>query len=78
MIEPGTIHLEQYIDHPPAKVWKALTDPTLIARWWAPGDVRPIVGHRFTLDMGQPFGKQPCEPEAGRHGHPVDPRAQVL
>lgn len=41
-------------------VWRALTDPELHARWWAAGDVRPVVGHRFTLDMG-PWGQQACE-----------------
>jgi len=60
MIEPGLIKLTQFIPHPPAKVWSALTDPGLHAKWWAAGDVRPIVGHRFTLDMG-PWGQQPCE-----------------
>jgi uncharacterized protein YndB with AHSA1/START domain len=60
MIEPGLIQLTQYIDHPPAKVWAALTDPTLIAKWWAAGDIRPVVGHRFSFDMGQ-WGQQPCE-----------------
>lgn len=60
MSEPGLIQLVQYIDHPPARVWQALTDPALIAQWWAAGDVRPIVGHRFTLDMGK-WGLQPCE-----------------
>lgn len=60
MIEPGIIQLSQYINHPPAKVWKALTDPEMIAKWWAPGDVRAEVGHKFTLDMGK-WGQQPCE-----------------
>ncbi len=60
MIEPGLIQLTQFIPHPPANVWAALTDPVLHAKWWAAGDVRPIVGHRFTLDMG-PWGQQPCE-----------------
>ncbi len=60
MTEPGTIRLSQFINHPPAKVWQALTDPRLHAKWWAAGDVKAVVGHRFTLDMG-PWGKQPCE-----------------
>lgn len=60
MSEPAAIRLDHYYAHPPAAVWKALTDPELHARWWAAGDVRPIVGHRFELDMG-PWGKQPCE-----------------
>ncbi len=61
MTQPGVIKLEQYINHPPRKVWQALTDPALHAKWWAAGDVRPVVGHRFELDMGPQFGKQPCE-----------------
>ena len=60
MIESGVIQLSEFIEHPPAKVWEALTTPALIAKWWAPGDIRPLVGHRFLLDMG-PWGQQPCE-----------------
>jgi uncharacterized protein YndB with AHSA1/START domain len=60
MTERGVIRLSQFINHPPEKVWKALTDPELHAKWWAAGDVKALVGHRFTLDMG-PWGRQPCE-----------------
>jgi uncharacterized protein YndB with AHSA1/START domain len=60
MTKPGVIRLTQFINHPPAKVWRALTDPELHARWWAAGDVKAVVGHQFTLDMG-PWGQQPCE-----------------
>ncbi|MGV9348444.1 SRPBCC family protein [Streptomyces spiralis] len=60
MTENNAIDLERFLPHPPAAVWNALTDPELHARWWAAGDVKPVVGHRFTLDMGN-FGKQPCE-----------------
>ena len=60
MIEPGTIRISEFINHPPAKVWRALTDPELHAKWWAAGDVKPVVGHKFKLDMG-PWGQQPCE-----------------
>ncbi len=60
MVEPGVIKLSQFINHPPAKVWKALTDPVIHAKWWAAGDIKPVVGHRFTLDMGK-WGQQPCE-----------------
>ncbi|MET8544567.1 SRPBCC domain-containing protein [Kitasatospora sp. NPDC004799] len=60
MTENNTITCEKFLPHPPAAVWKALTDPELHARWWAAGDIKPVVGHRFTLDMGN-FGSQPCE-----------------
>jgi uncharacterized protein YndB with AHSA1/START domain len=60
MKEVGTIRLEHVYSQPPAKVWRALTEPELVARWWAPGDVRAVVGHRFEMDMGR-WGMQPCE-----------------
>lgn len=47
------------IPHPPARVWTALTDPAVHATWWAAGDVRPVLGHRFTPDIGQ-WGQQAC------------------
>ncbi len=56
----AVIHAEHFFAHAPSAVWRALTDPALLSRWWASGDVRPIVGHRFELDMGH-WGKQPCE-----------------
>lgn len=60
MNAPAVIHLEHHYTAPPSAVWRALTDPELHARWWAPGDVKAVVGHRFELDMG-PWGKQACE-----------------
>jgi uncharacterized protein YndB with AHSA1/START domain len=56
----AVIRIDHFYAHPPTGVWKALTDPELHAPWWAAGDVRPVVGHRFDLDMGK-WGKQPCE-----------------
>lgn len=56
----SSIERDQFIARPPAAVWRALTEPDLLAAWWAPGDIKPVVGHRFTLDMGG-WGQQPCE-----------------
>ncbi|WP_049575596.1 SRPBCC family protein [Nonomuraea sp. SBT364] len=47
--DPRAIRLDQFIAHPPAKVWRALTEPELVARWLMPGDFRAEVGHRFTM-----------------------------
>jgi uncharacterized protein YndB with AHSA1/START domain len=55
-----SIEHDQFIARPPAAVWRALTEPELLARWWAAGDIKPVVGHRFMLDMGS-WGHQPCE-----------------
>lgn len=54
------IQLERRIPHPNTEVWAALTTPELLARWWAPGDIAPTVGHRFVMDMGA-WGQQQCE-----------------
>jgi uncharacterized protein YndB with AHSA1/START domain len=56
----SSIECDQFIARPPAAVWRALTEPELLARWWAAGDIKPVVGHRFTVDMGK-WGRQPCE-----------------
>ncbi len=34
---------------PPPAVWRALTEPALLARWLMENDIRPEVGHRFTF-----------------------------
>ncbi|MEO3867882.1 SRPBCC domain-containing protein [Nonomuraea sp. B12E4] len=52
--------VDQFIPAPPAKVWRSLTEPELLARWWAPGDIRAVVGHRFHLQMPG-WGAVPCE-----------------
>ena len=53
------IECDEFLAHPPAAVWKALTDPDLMQRWWVRGDIQPVVGHEFTLDMGG-WGVQAC------------------
>lgn len=60
MTSETSIRVEHLYRHGPAAVWQALTDPELHARWWAPGNIQPVVGHTFELDMG-PWGKQACE-----------------
>jgi uncharacterized protein YndB with AHSA1/START domain len=43
------VRLDEFLPHPPAKVWRVLTEPELVARWLMPGDIKPVVGHRFTF-----------------------------
>ncbi|WP_192247989.1 SRPBCC family protein [Mesorhizobium silamurunense] len=34
---------------PPEKVWRALTEPELLAAWMMPNDIRPETGKRFAF-----------------------------
>ncbi len=54
------IRVERFYPHSRSKVWRALTEPKLLARWWAAGNIAPTVGHDFTLDMGN-WGMVPCK-----------------
>lgn len=49
--ETQSISLEYDLPHPPAKVWRALTEPELLAKWIMNNDMVPQVGHNFTFRM---------------------------
>jgi uncharacterized protein YndB with AHSA1/START domain len=49
MIETRSIVIERDIPYPPEKIWRALTQPHLIAEWLMQNDFQPVVGHRFDL-----------------------------
>jgi len=44
-----TIAVDEFLPHPPDRVWRALTDPERLARWLMPNDFAPVVGHHFTF-----------------------------
>lgn len=46
--QTGTLSFEWDLPHPPAKVWRALTTPELLAEW-----LLPVIG--FELEPGVPF-----------------------
>ncbi len=47
--ETQSISMEYDLPHSPAKVWRALTEPELLAKWIMVNDMRPLVGHSFTF-----------------------------
>jgi uncharacterized protein YndB with AHSA1/START domain len=47
--ETKSISLEYDLPHPPEKVWRALTEPKLLADWLMTTDMRPVVGNSFTF-----------------------------
>ena len=47
--ETRSVVLERELPHPPEKIWRALTQPHLIAEWLMQADYLPVLDHRFTL-----------------------------
>ena len=58
--ETRTVTVERDIAHPPHKLWRALTQPHLIAEWLMRNDFGLAVGHRFKL-TGEWGGVLDCE-----------------
>jgi uncharacterized protein YndB with AHSA1/START domain len=59
-----SIVVEKVLLLPADKIWQALTETSLIARWLMPNDFKPIIGHRFTFTtrpMGDWDGVVHCE-----------------
>jgi len=55
MTTPGpatrSVIVEKEFPHPPEKVWRALTDSSLIEQWLMKNDFQPSTGHAFRLRM---------------------------
>ena len=57
--ETRTVTVEREIAHPPEKIWRALTQPHLIAEWLMKNDFVALPGHGFTLTGD--WGSVACE-----------------
>jgi uncharacterized protein YndB with AHSA1/START domain len=44
---PRTLVVERVFPHPPEKLWRALTESTLLAQWMMNNDFEPVVGRTF-------------------------------
>ncbi|MGU7783558.1 SRPBCC family protein [Burkholderia sp. PU8-34] len=47
--ETRAVVVEREMPFPPEKIWRALTQPHLIAEWLMQNDFVPVVAHRFNL-----------------------------
>ena len=47
--ETKSISVKFDLPHPPVKVWRALTEPELLAEWLMATDMRALVGNSFTF-----------------------------
>ena len=57
--ETLSVVLERELPHPPEKIWRALTQPHLIAEWLMKNDFKPQVDHRFSLSAE--WGSVDCQ-----------------
>lgn len=48
--KPRVVVVEREFQHPPEKLWRALTQPHLIAEWLMKNDFKAAVGHRFNFN----------------------------
>jgi uncharacterized protein YndB with AHSA1/START domain len=46
-----SVIVEKDFPHPPQKVWRALTESSLIEQWLMKNDFQPVAGHSFSLRM---------------------------
>lgn len=44
---PRTLIVERVFNHPPEKLWRALTESPLLAQWMMNNDFEPVVGRKF-------------------------------
>ncbi|HVZ00073.1 MAG TPA: SRPBCC domain-containing protein [Dongiaceae bacterium] len=47
--ETRSVVVEREFPFPADRIWRALTQPHLIAEWLMQNDFQPVVGHRFNL-----------------------------
>ena len=57
--ETRSVVVEREVPFPPEKIWRALTQPQLIAAWLMKNEFEPVVGHRFSLSAD--WGVVACE-----------------
>ena len=60
MTATRTAVVEREFPHPPARLWRALTQPHLMEEWLMKNDFQPVVGHAFKL-TGDWGGVLDCE-----------------
>jgi uncharacterized protein YndB with AHSA1/START domain len=58
--ETLAVVVEREFPHPPERLWRALTQPQLIAEWLMKNDFEAVLGHRFKL-RGDWGGVLDCE-----------------
>src|SRR5215471_16159359 len=59
--ETRSLVIEREMPHSPEKIWRALTETSLLDDWLLKNDFQPVVGHKFTF-RGEPWGAEAGTP----------------
>jgi uncharacterized protein YndB with AHSA1/START domain len=51
-----TIHIKHYLPYKPEQVWLALTDASILGKWFMENDFKPVLGYKFTFKMAAQKG----------------------
>lgn len=66
-VDHAPLSFECELDDPPEKVWRALSEPELLAAWMMPNDIKPEPGKHFTFaGPVAPIECQVLDAEPGR------------
>lgn len=57
--ETLSVVMEREFPYAPERIWRALTQPQLIAEWLMRNDFQPVAGHRF--DFRADWGSVACQ-----------------
>lgn len=60
------IHVERIFDAPRERVWRAMTEPKLVAQWWGRGN--KLVVERLEVERGGHWRFVEHTPDGGVHG----------
>lgn len=72
--ETRSLVIEKEMPHPPEKIWRALTETSLLEDWMMQNDFQPVVGRKFTFrakPMPNWNGVVDCEVQA------IDPQRRL-
>ncbi len=76
-MDTQSFSMELDLPHPPAKVWRALTEPELLAKWLMPTDLQPVVGIAFTFKATLPEGSTHWDGIVNCRVQEVDPHKRL-
>jgi uncharacterized protein YndB with AHSA1/START domain len=60
----GKVEIDVVLPHSPEKVWRALTNSEVLAKWMMPNDFEPRIGYRFQFQASKQGNRnKPTEPD---------------